>query len=56
VTRPAVAGAATLAGLALLVARRILIPSIRRDTTAVDVVMYLALGLVVLLGLWARSV
>jgi nitrate reductase gamma subunit len=48
-----VAGVATLAGLGLLVARRILIPSIRRDPTVMDVAMYLAFGLVVLTGLWA---
>lgn len=53
VTAGTIAGATTLVGLALLVARRIVMPSIRRDTTVMDVVMYLTLGLVVLLGLWA---
>jgi nitrate reductase gamma subunit len=53
VTAGTLAGATTLAGLLLLVARRIAVPSIRRDTTVMDVVMYLTLGLVVLLGLWA---
>jgi nitrate reductase gamma subunit len=53
VTAGTLAGATTLAGLVLLVARRIVDPSIRRGTTVMDVVMYLALGLVVVLGLWA---
>jgi nitrate reductase gamma subunit len=47
------AGATMLAGLVLLVARRILHPPVRRTTTAMDVVMYLVLGMVVLLGIWA---
>jgi nitrate reductase gamma subunit len=48
-----VAGVATLAGVVLLVVRRILIPSIRRDTTVTDVVLYLTFGLAVLTGLWS---
>jgi nitrate reductase gamma subunit len=47
------AGAATLAGLVLLAARRIIYRSIRRTTTVMDVAMYVALGIVVVLGLWA---
>ena len=47
------AGATMLAGLVLLVDRRILHPPVRRTTTAMDVVMYLVLGMVVLLGIWA---
>jgi nitrate reductase gamma subunit len=47
------AGATMLAGLVLLVARRILHPAVRRTTTVIDVVMYLTLGAVVLLGVWA---
>ncbi|HEY6597590.1 MAG TPA: respiratory nitrate reductase subunit gamma [Asanoa sp.] len=47
------AGAAMLAGLVLLVARRIQLRSVRRETTATDLVMYLLLGAVVVLGLWA---
>jgi nitrate reductase gamma subunit len=53
VTAGTLAGAIMLAGLVLLVARRLLHPSVRRTTTVMDVVMYLALGIVVLLGLWA---
>jgi nitrate reductase gamma subunit len=53
VTAGTLAGATTLAGLVLLMARRIVDPSIRRGTTVMDVVMYLLLGLVVVLGLWA---
>ena len=47
------AGAAMLAGLVLLVARRILHGRVRRTTTVMDVVMYVVLGIVVLLGVWA---
>jgi nitrate reductase gamma subunit len=53
VTAGTLAGVAMLVGLVLLVARRILQPSLRRTTTVMDVVMYLTLGIVVLLGLWA---
>jgi nitrate reductase gamma subunit len=53
VTAGTLAGAAMLAGLVLLAARRILQPSLRRTTTVMDVVMYLTLGMVVLLGMWA---
>jgi nitrate reductase gamma subunit len=53
VTAGTVAGATMLVGLVLLVARRILHPSVRETTTVMDVVMYLVLGVVVLLGLWA---
>ena len=53
VTAGTLAGAALLAGLVLLVARRILLPGLRRTTTVMDVVMYLVLGIVVLLGLAA---
>jgi nitrate reductase gamma subunit len=48
-----VAGTTMLAGLVLLVARRILHPAVRRTSTVMDVVMYLVLGAVVLLGIWA---
>ena len=37
----------------LLAARRVVHRSVRRTTTVMDVVMYLALGMVVLLGIWA---
>jgi nitrate reductase gamma subunit len=47
------AGITMLAGLVLLVARRIVNASLRRTTTAMDVVMYLVLGAVVLLGILA---
>lgn len=47
------AGVTLLAGLVLLVARRILHPAVRRTTTTMDVVMYLVLGAVVVLGIWA---
>jgi nitrate reductase gamma subunit len=53
VTAGTLAGAAMLAGLVLLVARRILHGRVRRTTTVMDVVMYLVLGIVVLLGVWA---
>jgi len=53
VTAGTLAGATTLVGLALLVARRIADPAIRQDTSVMDVAMYLALGLVVGLGLAA---
>jgi nitrate reductase gamma subunit len=53
VTAGTLAGATMLAGLVLLVARRILHPAVRRTTTVMDVVMYLTLGAVVLLGVWA---
>lgn len=53
VTAGTLAGATMLAGLVLLVALRILHPAVRRTTTVMDVVMYLALGIVVLLGVWA---
>jgi nitrate reductase gamma subunit len=53
VTAGTLAGATMLAGLVLLVARRILVRSIRRTTTVLDLVMYVTLGLVVLLGVWA---
>jgi nitrate reductase gamma subunit len=46
------AGATMLAGLVLLVCRRIVHPAVRRTTTIMDVVMYLVLGIVVLLGIW----
>jgi nitrate reductase gamma subunit len=47
------AGVMMLAGLMLLAARRILLPAMRQTTTMLDVVMYLVLGAVVLLGIWA---
>jgi nitrate reductase gamma subunit len=53
VTAGTLAGAAMLAGLVLLVARRILHGRVRATTTVMDVVMYLVLGIVVLLGVWA---
>jgi nitrate reductase gamma subunit len=53
VTAGTLAGATMLAGLVLLAARRILLPSVRSTTTVMDVVMYAVLGIVVLLGLWA---
>jgi nitrate reductase gamma subunit len=53
VTAGTLAGATMLAGLVLLVARRILHPAVRQTTTVTDVVMYVALGTVVLLGIWA---
>ena len=53
VTAGTLAGATMLAGLVLLVARRILHPAVRQTTTVMDVVMYVALGTVVLLGIWA---
>jgi nitrate reductase gamma subunit len=53
VTAGTLAGAAMLAGLVLLVARRILHGRVRATTTVMDVVMFLALGIVVLLGVWA---
>jgi nitrate reductase gamma subunit len=53
VTAGTLAGAAMLAGLVLLAARRILHGRVRRTTTVMDVVMYVALGIVVLLGVWA---
>ena len=42
-----------LAGLVLLAARRILHGRVRATTTVMDVVMYVMLGIVVLLGIWA---
>lgn len=53
VTAGTLAGATMLAGLVLLVARRILHPPVRRTTTVMDLVMYVLLGIVVLLGVWA---
>jgi nitrate reductase gamma subunit len=53
VTAGTLAGAAMLAGLVLLVARRILHGRVRATTTVMDVVMYVVLGIVVLLGVWA---
>jgi nitrate reductase gamma subunit len=53
VTAGTLAGAATLFGLGLLVARRIMDPALRRGTSVMDVVMYVTLGLVVVLGLAA---
>jgi nitrate reductase gamma subunit len=53
VTGGILAGSAMLAGLLLLVARRILHGRVRPTTTVMDVVMYLVLGNVVLLGMWA---
>jgi nitrate reductase gamma subunit len=53
VTAGTVAGAAMLAGLVLLVARRSLRPRVRRTTTVMDVLMYVALGTAVVLGVWA---
>jgi nitrate reductase gamma subunit len=53
VTAGTLAGATTLAGLVLLVARRIVQVSIRQTTTVMDVVMYVVLGFVVLIGIWA---
>jgi nitrate reductase gamma subunit len=53
VTVGTIAGAATLLGLVLLVGRRIADPALRRDTSVMDVVMYLTLGPVVVLGLAA---
>jgi nitrate reductase gamma subunit len=53
VTAGTLAGAMMLAGLVLLVARRILLRSVRRTTTVMDVVVYVALGIVVLLGVCA---
>jgi nitrate reductase gamma subunit len=53
VTAGTLAGATMLAGLVLLAARRILHPAVHRTTTVMDVVMYLVLGAVVLLGIWA---
>jgi nitrate reductase gamma subunit len=53
VTVGTLAGATMLAGLVLLVARRILQPSIRRTTTVMDVVMYGVLVVTVLLGMVA---
>jgi nitrate reductase gamma subunit len=53
VTAGTLAGATMLAGLVLLVTRRILHRRVRRTTTAMDMVMYLVLGVVVLLGVWA---
>jgi nitrate reductase gamma subunit len=53
VTAGTLAGVAMLAGLVLLAARRILHGRIRATTTVMDVVMYVMLGMVVLLGVWA---
>jgi nitrate reductase gamma subunit len=53
VTAGTLAGVTLLVGLVLLVARRILHPAVRRTTTTMDVVMYLVLGAVVVLGIWA---
>jgi nitrate reductase gamma subunit len=53
VTAGTLAGATMLAGLGLLAARRILHPAVRRTSTAMDLLMYLVLGAVVLLGIWA---
>ncbi len=53
VTAGTVAGAAMLAGVVLLVARRILDGRVRATTTVMDMVMYVVLGVVVLLGVWA---
>ena len=53
VTAGTLAGVTLLVGLVLLVARRIMHPAVRRTTTAMDVVMYLVLGAVVVLGIWA---
>ncbi|MGI9004110.1 MAG: respiratory nitrate reductase subunit gamma [Pseudonocardia sp.] len=46
------AGLATVAGFAILVYRRITVASVRRATTKVDVVTYILLGAVFLLGMW----
>ena len=53
VTAGTLAGVTMLVGLVLLIARRILLRAVRRTTTVMDLVMYLALGTVVLLGVWA---
>ncbi len=53
VTAGTLAGVAMLAGLVLLAARRILHGRVRATTTVMDVVMYVMLGMVVLLGVWA---
>ena len=53
VTAGTLAGSAMLAGLVLLVARRVVLGPIRRTTTVMDVVMYAMLGLVVVLGILA---
>jgi nitrate reductase gamma subunit len=53
VTAGTIAGAVMLAGLALLVARRVMRPTLRRATTVMDVVMYALLLMVVLVGVWA---
>jgi nitrate reductase gamma subunit len=47
------AGITMLAGLLILLARRVVDRSVRQTSTVMDVVMYLVLGTVVLLGLWA---
>jgi nitrate reductase gamma subunit len=53
VTAGTLAGVAMLVGLVLLAARRILHGRVRATTTVMDVVMYVMLGMVVLLGVWA---
>jgi nitrate reductase gamma subunit len=55
VTAGTLAGVTTLLGLVLLVVRRITDPAIRRDTSVMDVLMYVTLGLVVVLGLAATA-
>src|SRR6185437_8851093 len=53
VTAGTLAGVAMLAGLVLLVARRVAVERVRRTTMVMDVAMYVLLAAVVLLGLWA---
>ncbi|GAA1784773.1 hypothetical protein GCM10009682_03650 [Luedemannella flava] len=55
VTAGTLAGVVIVAGLALLVARRVHLSALRRSSTATDVVMYALLAVVVLLGLWAKA-
>jgi nitrate reductase gamma subunit len=47
-----IAGAATLAGLAILVYRRRTVGPVFSATTRMDKVMYLFLGVVIVLGIW----
>ena len=52
ITLGAVAGFATLVGLALLIYRRRTVGPVFRATTRMDKVMYLALAVVIVTGLW----
>ena len=50
------AGVAMTAGFAILVARRLRFPRVRRTTTRADVVTYWLLGIVIVTGMWATVI